>query len=143
MSEYIDVLMERAGMKSGKNNLPYEERKPYKSEDVFFKSRPEVAGMAAEDDRIVMNPYSNLNKQQQDAVRRNEAYRIYMRQNKITPDFEITDEQSKFFKNTEYANNPKALKQTIAARILTGDNSITPTDKQKQWAKELKKKAGF
>jgi hypothetical protein len=125
------------------NTLPYEERVPYEGEDKFFKSRPEVAGMAAEDDKIVMNPYSNLNKQQQDAVRRNEAYRIYMRQNKIAPEFDVSEDQAKFFENTEYAGNPEAMRQTIAARILTGDRSVTPTDKQIQWAKALQKKAGF
>jgi hypothetical protein len=123
--------------------LPYDERVPFESEDKFFKSRPEVAGMAAEDDRIVMNPYSKLSKQEQDAVRRNEAYRIYMRQNNIAPDFDVTDDQSKFFDNTEYAGNPDEMRQTIAARILTGDRSVSPTKKQIEWAKALQKKAGF
>jgi len=125
------------------NTLPYEERVPYEGEDKFFKSRPEVAGMAAEDDKIVMNPYSKLSKQEQDAVRRNEAYRIYMRQNKMTPDFDVSDEQSKFFENTEYANNPEEMRRTIAARILTGDSSVSPTKQQIEWSKALQKKAGF
>jgi len=55
----------------------------------------------------------------------------------------VSEDQAKFFENTEYAGNPEAMRQTIAARILTGDRSVTPTDKQIQWAKALQKKAGF
>ena len=36
----------------------------YEGEDKYFKENPHVAGMAAEDDRIIMNPYSKLTERE-------------------------------------------------------------------------------
>jgi len=104
-------------------------RDPYKSELSFFKDRPEVSGMATEDNKIILNPYSKLSKAEQQAVAQNEALRLFMKVKKVSPDFELTKEQTDFFKNTEYGKNPVAAKQTIIARILSGDPSaqnVTP-----------------
>ena len=105
-------------------------------EDEFFLNRPEVAGMAAEDNTIILNPYSPLSKKQMQSVAQNEAFRLKMRKEDFTPNINITDEQRAFFKGTEYENNPKAMRQTIFARIYSGDSSAMATPEQRE---ELKK----
>jgi hypothetical protein len=98
-------------------------REPYKSELEFFKKRPEVAGMATEDNKIILNPFSTLSKPELDAVSRNEALRLFMRQNAVSPSFDLTKSQMEAFRGSEYEKDPSAAKQTILARILTGDPS--------------------
>jgi hypothetical protein len=110
--------------------------KLYPDEDQFFSDRPEVAGMAAEDNTIILNPYSKLSKKQLGAVAENEALRLDMRKNEFSPDFEVTPEQVKFFEGTEYADNPTAMKQTILARVYSGDPSANATPEQKQALKK-------
>lgn len=121
----------------------YEVRKPFPGEDSFFKQRKEVAGMAAEDGKIVLNPYSANTPEQQKIVAQNEAMRLWMDQNKIEPKFNVTPDQKKLFLNTEYGKpeNELHLKRSILARIATGDPSAgIPTDMQKKWAEWLKNK---
>lgn len=67
------------------------ERTPYQSELDYFKANPTVAGMATEDNRVIINPYSNLTKDEKNSVFQNEKARIIMR----------TDEKgkAKFFAN--------------------------------------------
>lgn len=115
----------------------YKIRKPFGGEDKFFKSRPEVGGMAAEDGKIVLNPYSPLKEQEKMQVAKNEAIRLWMRDNKPEIPFEITKEQSKAFSGTEYGSSPQALKETIAARILTGDPSAMATPDQQSAADKI------
>ena len=110
--------------------------KLYPGEDKFFMERPEVAGMAAEDNTIILNPYSSLSKKQLGAVAENEALRLKMRQDKFVPEFEVTPDQVKFFEGTEYADDPTAMKQTILARVYSGDSSAKATPAQKKVLKE-------
>jgi hypothetical protein len=110
--------------------------KLYPEEDQFFSDRPEVAGMAAEDNAIIINPYSPLPKKQLGLVAENEALRLKMRQDEFSPNFEVTPDQVKFFEGTEYADNPTAMKQTILARIYSGDPSAKATPEQKQALKK-------
>lgn len=114
----------------------YEVRSPYQSELLYFHANPHVGGMAAEDGRIILNPISTLKPDEQMAVARNEAARLYMRENKLVPNFDITPEQKAAFATTEYgsAQNEPHLKSTIAARILTGDPSVgSATQQQKEY----------
>ena len=118
----------------------YEVRSPYQSELLYFHNNPHVGGMAAEDGKIILNPISTLKPDEQMAVARNEAARLYMRENKLTPNFDITPEQKASFANTEYgsAQNEPHLKSTIVARILTGDPSVgAATQQQKEYASWL------
>ena len=92
--------------------------------------------MAAEDNTIILNPYSSLSKKQLGAVAENEAIRLKMRQDEFAPEFEVTPDQVKFFEGTEYADNPTAMKQTILARVYSGDSSAKATPEQKQALKE-------
>jgi hypothetical protein len=106
--------------------------KLHPGEDEYFKANPKVAGMAAETGDIILNPYAakDVNK---DAVAKNEAFRLYLRDKKISPDFAITDAQRAAFKGAAYAEDDEALKGTIAARIYSGDPSAKATSEQKDW----------
>lgn len=114
--------------------------KLFPGEDAFFKNRPEITGMAAGDGKIILNPYSKLSKQSFFSVAMNEALRLKMRKDNYNPPkFAITDKQKKFFEGTEYEDNPKFMRETILARIYSGDPSAMATEEQRS---ELKKYLG-
>lgn len=116
-------------------------RTPEESELEYFKSNPTVSGMAAEDDKIILNPYSKLSKKEQDAVALNEYGRIVMRTNpQFAPNFKLTDEQSKFLGSNTYKDAPEQDRlATIAARLLSNDPSAgTPTIDQLKFVNSLK-----
>jgi hypothetical protein len=46
-----------------------------------------------------------------------------MRQNEISPNFDLTGSQQKMFAGTEYEKDPVSAKQSILARILSNDPS--------------------
>lgn len=104
--------------------------KLFDREDKYFKENPKVAGMANfETNDIILNPYSS-NRVNKEAVAKNEALRLKMNKEKFIPNIEITEDQRKFFKGTEYEGNDKAIKQTIFSRIYSGDPSAKATKKQ-------------
>ena len=75
-------------------------RDVYPGEDTYFKDNPHVGGMAAEDDRIILNPYSKLSEKEKQAVMMNEAARVHMRRGMIeAPRYDLSPEQSKAFAN--------------------------------------------
>lgn len=116
-------------------------RKPYDSELEYFKQNPNVSGMAAEDDKVILNPYSKLSKKELDAVALNETARIAMRKNpELQPNFELTDEQKNMLSTGSYADADEThRKATVAARILSGDPSAgTPTEEQLQFVDKLR-----
>lgn len=109
----------------------YKERSPYPSEKNYFKQNPLVGGMATEDNQITINPYSSLTRQQKEAIKKNEATRLYLRENGNNyPQFSLTPEQNNYFNNNlNYSQNPIDVQHTILGRILSGDASaqnITP-----------------
>ena len=109
----------------------------YPGEDEYFKGNAHVSGMAADDGNIVFNPYSQgVNF---DAVGQNEAARLWLRQNKIEPQFDITPEQRAYFAGTPYEKDELAMKHTILGRLISGDPSAgIPTLAQKEAAGWLK-----
>jgi hypothetical protein len=109
--------------------------KLFPGEDSYFKNNPNVTGMASESGDIILNPYSSkdINK---NSVAKNEAFRLYLKDKNMTPDFEITKEQIEFFKNTPYEGNQKAIKETIAARIYADDPSAKATEEQRKWVRD-------
>ena len=115
------------------------ERDPFQSESEYFKANPHVAGMAAEDNRIVMNPYSALRSHELDSVRMNEAARIHMRGG-VAPSFSLTDEQNQALSQTDYAKAADPERRaTIAARIRSGDPSAgKPTPEQLDFVAQLR-----
>lgn len=146
MSSFFQQAVERGLAEYNKRKpetvLGYALRKPYAGEDEYFRANPNVAGMAAEDGRIVLNPHSKNSAEGQRAVAKNEAIRLWMRENKTAPDFELTPEQMAQFEGTEYGKPENALnaKHTIIARILTGDPSAKkPTEAQLQWAERVRR----
>lgn len=113
----------------------YEIRPPFPGEDAYFKRNPHVAGMAAEDGRITLNPHSKLTPEQRRAVAQNEAVRLLQRDHGLTYSFDLTDAQKKSFAGSPYAENMDAARQTIVARALSGDPSAGElTDEQRQAA---------
>ena len=119
--------------------------------DDYFKKNTNVAGMAwggglngspKEQQRsVVINPYSpNLkNEQAVNSLISNERIRHSMDESQWEGDFDITPEQKKWAKNLgAYANDEKALRQTIVARIASGDRVPNPTKDQLMAAQQFK-----
>jgi hypothetical protein len=106
----------------------YPLRRPYPSEEQFFSGRPEVAGYAADDGQVVLNPYSGLGPEQRRAVHTNEAARLHMTQGGVRSlfDFPLTAGQQRFFAPMEYGMDPQAARHTVVARIISGDPSAGP-----------------
>ena len=114
----------------------------YPDEEAFFKSNPTVAGMAAEDDKIIINPYSSLTDTEKQWVMRNEAARVLMRRGDVPrPNFNLTPKQMEKFGT--YSKNMDDIRQTYAARMFSNDPSaIEPTDEQKAFDVQLRKFMG-
>ena len=111
--------------------------KLFPGEDAYFKANPKTTGMAAEDGSIILNPYSALKQNERAAVAQNEAFRLHMRSKNIIPQFSLTQQQEAFFKGTPYENAHAEKRQTIAARILSGDPSAMATPEQTAAAQEI------
>jgi len=117
-------------------------RPPSQSENQFFQSSPQVGGYASPDNRVVMNPYSNLTPHEKAAVSRNENLRVFLRQNpQLAPQFGLTQEQVSGLQNTSYGNAPPEVqKETIAGRLYSGDPSAgKPTPEQTSYVQQLAK----
>ena len=93
------------GIAGQPQGLPFgvQERKPSESERAFFL-RTGIPGYAADDGRVVMNP-SDLKGVNKAAVRKNEAARIFLRNNPDFLDFELT----KHLTRTRYALIPRLI----------------------------------
>ncbi len=113
-----------------------EHREPWPSETVFFRDHLEVTGMAADDDRVVLNPFANLTDIQRGAVLINEAARVVMRRRPdLQPTFDLTEEQRIVFAGYGLIDDVRA---TIAARLLSSDPSAgTPTSAQVEFVQRL------
>jgi hypothetical protein len=120
-------------------------RDPYESELKYFMQNPGVSGMATEDNKVILNKFSNLSADEYQAVAINEAARILMRNPKYKPDFDLTTEQVRNLDTTTYRTAPEEDRQaTIAARILSGDPSGgVPTTAQMFFVKQLREALGL
>lgn len=121
---------------------PYDKlvRKPYDSEIDFFKNLAyPVAGMATEDDKVIINPFNGLNGRQNNALKKLEASRIFMRQNNLNPSFELTPGQKQFFSNTPYKDLPNESKQSMVSRFLVNDfgTQTAPTPEQQKYSEYI------
>ena len=113
------------------NTWGYSSRSPYVSEREYFYRNQRVAGMAGQDGRVVLNPFTNLSPEETEAVRKNEAARIHMRENNFSPEFFVTPKQKSSLDGTPYSlpGNELQRRRSILARIISGDPSageITP-----------------
>jgi hypothetical protein len=119
-------------------------KKLYPGEDKFFKENPHVTGMAAEDNQVIINPYSSLSDAMKELVRINETARLAMKNGYPKPTFDLTPEQQEYFNTMNngkpYSTDEQDIRETIIGRILSGDSSagdITP--EQKKYAERLQK----
>jgi hypothetical protein len=121
----------------------------FPGEEEYFKTNPNVAGMAAEDDKVIINPYSKITDKEKDLVMLNEAARVHMRKGLFNkPNFELTQEQldmplgdGKLMK--DYSKDINDIRQTITARILSGDPTAgKPTPAQIEYVNQLKNYMG-
>lgn len=111
----------------------YEIREPYDSELSYFKSNRNVSGMATEDGKIILNPYSGLSEMERHSVLVNEATRLFLRDNPEYGDiFEVLPHQREQFKGTPYYDkkNERDLKHTLIGRIISGDPSANTANRQ-------------
>jgi hypothetical protein len=92
----------------------------FQGEADFFRENPHVAGMATEDKRVIINPQAHPDVDT-DMVKLNEAARLFMRHGEHRPGFEITPEQGAALSG--YSENPQDIRDTLAARLMTGDPS--------------------
>tara|TARA_Y100000310_G_scaffold97135_1_gene94798 strand:+ start:179 stop:592 length:414 start_codon:yes stop_codon:yes gene_type:complete len=115
-------------------------RKPSASELAFFKSRPDVAGMAS-GGAVVLNPYSPLSAREKEAVVVNETARVLMQQRpEYQPKFDITPQQEERFAGY---GSPQNVRDTIAARIVSGDPSAgRPTFAQNEISRRIARLMG-
>ena len=115
-------------------------REPFPSELEYFRNNLDVGGMATEDNKVILNPYTKLSPKEKQAVAMNESARIIMRQEQYAPNFELTEEQKKFLDSTTYKGaSPQDRQATIAARIVSGDPSAgKPTKEQMQFVNRLR-----
>jgi hypothetical protein len=101
-------------------------RQPYPGELQYFQQNPRVGGMATEDGRIILNPYSPLKPHEQAAVAQNEAARLAMRG--MAPPPVMTKDQSGYLATVHDGQpygggNDTAQRETIIGRYLSGDPS--------------------
>ena len=116
-------------------------REPWDAEDEFFRNRPEVAGLAGEDDCVVINPHSPRTEREKEAVALNEAARVVMRRDRFTATFDLTQEQLVAFKSY---GPIEAVRATVAARLLSGDpTALEPTSDQLKFVRQLAKRMGL
>ena len=112
-----------------------EQREPWPGEVEFFRSRPDVTGMVAEDGRVVLNPLCQLTESQKAAVLLNEAARAFMVREEMIPEFHLTQAQTTAFASY---GSIQAQRATIAARLLSGDPSaLEPTLEQVEFVQRL------
>jgi hypothetical protein len=123
----------------------YPEVKPDKNTMEFFRKTPSVAGMATGAGlngydgprQVMVNPHTGLNEAQRGGLVRNERLRHFMDESKPSLNFDPTPAQVASFQGTEYGKpeNRGRLKETLVARIITGDDSAgSTTPEQKESA---------
>ena len=111
------------------------QRKPTASELAFFQARPEISGMAVKDNAVVLNPQSRLTATELAAVLANERSRVLMRSGRSQrPPFDLTPAQQEAFSTY---GSPQDMRETVAARVLSGDPSAgNITEQQRAWVEE-------
>ena len=111
------------------------ERQPNISELHYFRNNLTVGGMATEDSKVIINPFSTLSDDEKNSVRINETVRIKLRKRPIK-NFPITPEQTESFKT--YGSKQNII-DTIIGRIVSGDPSAGKiTDEQRKIVQKFK-----
>ena len=116
-------------------------REPYPGEQQYLQANPHVGGMATEDGRIILNPYSPLQPHEKAAVAQNEAARLAMRG--MAPPPNMSKPQSGYLATVDNGKpygggNDRAQRETIIGRYLSGDPSAgTMSPEQSAYAAEV------
>jgi hypothetical protein len=110
-------------------------RDPYPGELDYLKKNPRVGGMATEDGRIILNPYSSLQPHEKQAVAMNEAARLAMHGMAEPP--QLTGPQGQYLSTVANGQpygggNPRAQRETIIGRLLSGDPSAGQVSPEQQ-----------
>jgi len=115
-------------------------RSPLGGEDRFFKANPHVGGMADfSTGTVVLNPYSKLSPEEQQAVVQNERTRLFLHSVQL-PAFGMTSEQQQNLGG--YSPNQQDVRDTIIGRIVSGDPSAgRPTPEQERLARYARRGA--
>jgi len=135
---------------SVEQSFGFKVRKENDKERQFFNGRPDVAGYAAEDNSIVVNPY---NEHMRDPNKRRgliniEGARLYIRsRNYKAADLpDLTKDQRKFLmelpspsgKDKGYSTDELDLRATALSRYIGGDTSFPKwSNEQIAFAKSL------
>lgn len=115
-------------------------REPYEGELRFFNNRPDVGAMMTDDGRVIVNPNSQFTNEERDAIIRNERSRLFVKYGLVPePTFALTKDQEQFLNSNDYNRaTGKDRRATIAARLLTGDESAQgSTEEQLDYARML------
>jgi len=130
--DYRAAYLAGAGPSSPIDDI--QQREPYDTELEYFRSNPNVAGMATEDNSVIINPFSSLSGSEVESVLQNERARVYMRSGKTRPKFGLTEEQRVKFKGY---GSLQDIRETVAARVLSGDPSAgVATREQRKWVQD-------
>jgi hypothetical protein len=103
--------------------------------------------MYAEDGKIIINPFMEMDDNMRKAIIRNETVRGFLRQRNLMPIFDLTPKQSHIFRSMNggrgYGNDTD-IRSTIVGRILSGDKSaLDVTREQEAYADEIRKAMGW
>ena len=115
-------------------------REPSESELEYLKHRPNVGGMATEDHMVILNPYSQLTKEQEGVVVKNERARVFMKKHNIRPSFTLTPQQKQYFfsiSNGIPYGTEQDIRETIVGRMIAGDLSSGQTTPEQEIFKSL------
>ncbi len=116
----------------------------------YLKNNPQVSGMAwgagqndspiNEPRSVIVNPYNIYLKTPHDTnnLIHNERIRHQMDETKWKGKFDITPEQKEWAKTLgAYSTNPEMLKQTIVARLASGEYVPNPTKEEHDASKKF------
>jgi hypothetical protein len=121
-------------------------RQPYSGEMDYFRQNPRVGGMATEDGRVILNPFSPLQPHEKAAVLRNEAARLAMRDMPTAPG--LTPDQRQYLSTAAGGQpygggNNTAQRETVIGRLISGDPSAgNATPVQRSYADQVRQRMG-
>lgn len=138
---------------TGESGFGYPVREIRPNEDEFFKTRTDVAGMATDDNHIIVNPYHkavNSNPQNREGLINLEGARLFLRNNNYTADDlpDLTPEQRGFLmklpapkgqKTPGYSDKEVDLRSTAISRFVGNDMAFPPpSEEQKAFVEKLR-----
>ena len=113
-------------------------RQPWAGEAAWFHANPDVAGFAADDGSVVLNPYLRLSPRQLRSVLLNEATRIVLRcRRRASPAFFLN-----LWQRARFADYGTEIDRghTVVARLVARDPSAgVPTAAQSRLVRRIRR----